>query len=1345
MTKELLSQVLDLILKGESPRSVAPPTVRLLVQLVNVATAPTSAIGARSTATTATTGTSTGTGADAGSGASTSVGAGLTLPTSSAAASAAGGAPPAATTLSNDARAAPLRVPAAATPPAPSTWPSTSPAAAAAAAVPGRWEAAAAAATAPGRREAAAATAHAASARAAPAPLMAAPAGTAARAPARAAVPDGAAAAVAAAQRALRHSAATAVGFGGGLTCGTAGGTHITTAHEDHGSEFVGDDGNSNDGSDVESVASDDSDCDTGGDSDTGGVLQDEGGGDVSDDDTGEDGGRPPRAYPWHQERYSEQRAALKSLREDFAALFAHYNTNARLQHSGNVIEIPAWLLLRKVLTLPVVKVDGTIPKMWHEAMPDSASNHMIIWCSKTIRAALHASTVWFCQAADKSGLSSRQFQNVRNVVTRVLGVLSIHNTMAGKNALSEKNKERTAVAGSWNPMQSTMRFLASDNFAVEAHDRFEDAPCPADLLQVVPAIPADHGVDQMRPAATPGSPTASPGATHVSSAAGVPPSAGTAQSSSRVRRHPAHRAKHKEWSARIQDIINACKLTLDPLSCTMDVEAGMADPTGHEQMLSFSMVRVLQIILPKWFELHPSAFADNVVHVKVTFDGRAFTGRKHAFTTLGMSILNPGVASQWQVDSNFYPIVEWNGNDSAAMLNKCHDVRAAIMYLRKQHLLVKSQNGEERKVVVRFWLGADMKAMWAWFGCGGVHDSNKHFCHRCHCHADHRHTLFELYKVKWDDSLETIAAHHHITTAKLVEINTGQGRTHTPVLDKGQGETQMPGRGCKNEEEVYAAYTAYSSSSTSRVFPGSSHWQARAATCNFTKVVKHANSPDQTFKRDCGWLVRVPVVWGMDRHCDRNFVHFDHIDCPPCMEHAPTRIFEHFMEAILFCARQAGRLPALERNLLVAGLGWVPRRDPESGKLKAVKFGCHSVGRNMVAAVAECVDGEHWLKGVLPDPLYTAAVQQLRLLNTITKVGRLFTPSAHEQMQFAHACKELHWSIVMTWPPKYTRSLYLHCLSAHGAEYMLTLQSLARFMQSNCEKNQKIANNSMQHSTFGGGWGKEAVLRSGEVVRIQQSAIATVMERRNRRYMDEYLPMCDTAWLKANTQADQVDAMWKGMVVRGEWGVAAGAVGGGGAHAAPPPSGAATSGAAHAPRATSAAAGAGAPGAGGPAAAGADAAGAAGVEGAVDAAGAGRGARRGTTRAARHTARAAGVGDPAGAAHTTSAGPAAAGAAARRPTGNARPAAQRAAAAAAAAAGIVPASGRGRDARPASPTPSLPAPGVDDDIHQRPGGHVRPRRQRPGMTPTKQTPNDRKKKKSRFYDDSATDSDGSA
>jgi hypothetical protein len=278
---------------------------------------------------------------------------------------------------------------------------------------------------------------------------------------------------------------------------------------------------------------------------------------------------------------------------------------------------------------------------------------------------------------------------------------------------------------------------------------------------------------------------------------------------------------------------------------------------------------------------------------------------------------------------------------------------------------------------------------------------------------------------------------------------------------------------------------------------------------------------------------LRVPIRWEMDLEPEDPFIEFHHMSCPFCMEHAPTRIFEGLMEAILHCAQQQPKgMKRLIGNLQASNMGWVPRKMRDSNAWAKVQFGQHTIPRKMVAAIYNAVQdnalGCNWLSGVLPPRLERVTMKQIADLHIITRVGRKALPNKEERQQFMDACRNLPMSIALTWPAKFTTGLYLHCLYAHGAEYMAQLKSLGRFMQSNMEKNQKIANAAMRHSQMGGGKGSIIMTHSGEMARVKQQGIQAVMERRSRALMQSYWRYCDIDWLHNNTQAQQVDRMWK-------------------------------------------------------------------------------------------------------------------------------------------------------------------------------------------------------------------------
>jgi len=173
----------------------------------------------------------------------------------------------------------------------------------------------------------------------------------------------------------------------------------------------------------------------------------------------------------------------------------------------------------------------------------------------------------------------------------------------------------------------------------------------------------------------------------------------------------------------------------------------GFVSEDGKEELLSRSLVRTLQLTLPSWIAKYPSAFEGPDLYIKVMFDGRQFGLKRHnAFTCGGISIVQPGMELEWSSDFNVTTLAEWKGGDDAAHLRRWVDLTVAVKYLRRKWLQVKLvDEANPRQYKVQLFLGADMKAHWAFFDCGGTHDAM--FCHRCKCQREQRWTLFKLEK----------------------------------------------------------------------------------------------------------------------------------------------------------------------------------------------------------------------------------------------------------------------------------------------------------------------------------------------------------------------------------------------------------------------------------------------------------------------------------------------------------------------------------------------------------------------------------------------------------------------
>lgn len=203
----------------------------------------------------------------------------------------------------------------------------------------------------------------------------------------------------------------------------------------------------------------------------------------------------------------------------------------------------------------------------------------------------------------------------------------------------------------------------------------------------------------------------------------------------------------------------------------------GFETDNGKEELLSRSLVRTLQLVLPTWIHKYPAAFEGPDLYIKIMFDGRQFGLKRHnAFTCGGLSIVQPGIEHEWSSDFNVTTLAEWKGGDDAERVRRWVDLTIAVKYLRRKWLQVKLlHEPSPRFFKVQVFLCADMKAQWAFFACGGTNDD--HFCHRCKCHKKERWTIFKLEKPAPRETLQSIAAKHGISVRTLRALNQGHSQ----------------------------------------------------------------------------------------------------------------------------------------------------------------------------------------------------------------------------------------------------------------------------------------------------------------------------------------------------------------------------------------------------------------------------------------------------------------------------------------------------------------------------------------------------------------------------------------
>jgi hypothetical protein len=169
----------------------------------------------------------------------------------------------------------------------------------------------------------------------------------------------------------------------------------------------------------------------------------------------------------------------------------------------------------------------------------------------------------------------------------------------------------------------------------------------------------------------------------------------------------------------------------------------------------SVSLIRMLQLVVPEWAAKNEKAFpvdprtGEVAIEVKVSLDGRQVRKNKTLrYTSVVFTITQDGFDERYQSPFFTYLISEYKGPDERKFFDRnLQDLKANLEYLDKNTIPVKIGD-KVANARVTVLLPADMKAHWAWFRTGGMHDKGG-FCHRCHADKADRQTVFEITQTK--------------------------------------------------------------------------------------------------------------------------------------------------------------------------------------------------------------------------------------------------------------------------------------------------------------------------------------------------------------------------------------------------------------------------------------------------------------------------------------------------------------------------------------------------------------------------------------------------------------------
>jgi hypothetical protein len=136
-------------------------------------------------------------------------------------------------------------------------------------------------------------------------------------------------------------------------------------------------------------------------------------------------------------------------------------------------------------------------------------------------------------------------------------------------------------------------------------------------------------------------------------------------------------------------------------------------------------------------------------IEVKVSFNARQVRkNRTLHYTSAIFTITQDGFDDRYQSPFFTYLLSEYKGADERAFFERnFQDLKANLEYLDRNTVPIKIGD-TMHKARIKVLLPADMKAHWAWFGTGGMHDKEG-FCHRCHTRKEDRQIVFEVIKTK--------------------------------------------------------------------------------------------------------------------------------------------------------------------------------------------------------------------------------------------------------------------------------------------------------------------------------------------------------------------------------------------------------------------------------------------------------------------------------------------------------------------------------------------------------------------------------------------------------------------
>ena len=456
-------------------------------------------------------------------------------------------------------------------------------------------------------------------------------------------------------------------------------------------------------------------------------------------------------------------------------------------------------------------------------------------------------------------------------------------------------------------------------------------------------------------------------------------------------------------------------------------------------------------------------------LHIKYGIDGRRLKGGRGQ-TEAVCGVITPTMPLRGRSARALRTMSTWMGGDDQeqAQLN-CREQLAGLMDLQKRGITfkgrkcvgVRDQYDEHRDAAdihgetpshrrsfneeeyehwnVHVWITADMKAGWGLFGHRGIKDNN--YCMRCMATKDTRDQFFRMLETSQGMTIARVAEMCMCDPEDILSVNAEPGTAREAGLKYntcGRGKDMSPGfHNRRRPRTDIALYDGFRYSAGDPKCPPD-HIGGAACPCSRCQL------PLST-------RLRVYLMYGVDRPqtpgaCEHDF---ELLQTVIDALHCRMRITEPLLHVLALQAFYDGRLDAWNAKLEELKIGFkAVTVEGDNGKLGQTKLDGPKCVR-LFRHYEEIIKFTFAHNNPTPAQQHTCSTY-IRLWKLWVEIdsdlNTCARPSSWSADQHTRICwnfkrLSLYWCEALT--SEHTKSIYLHTLFGHGAEYWLHMVSM--------------------------------------------------------------------------------------------------------------------------------------------------------------------------------------------------------------------------------------------------------------------------------------------------------------